>query len=148
MAATAQFIASYHQIQTVINDGDTADNDGTPLILFTSTNGGFVTQLFATSTSSSAMSLRLYRGSSDATHFATINIPINAGNVTGTPPVDLLAALCTFNSNTGTKISGLPVDNNGNPILEYPASGVISVVVASNLGTGEKIIISGSRGEF
>lgn len=70
------------------------------------TNGTLITGMWATSTDTSARDVQISVLNTSTYNLVTVNIAINAGSVSGTPPVNLMSQ---------ANWPGLPLDNNGNP---------------------------------
>ena len=103
-------------------------------------NDSHVKALIAVSDDTSAKVLNVYRY--DGTNYyllGCVNIPIQAGTVVGTPPVDLLANLV-----------GLPLDSTGKPII--PLNGGLTekiyVGVQATLTSAKLIAVSAFGEDF
>ena len=62
----------------------------------------------------------------------SVNIPISAGNVTGTPAIDILRS---------GALPGLPVDANGNYVLYVPNGWTLQVAVTAAVTAAEFLFV-------
>jgi hypothetical protein len=67
------------------------------------------------------------------------NLPISAGDVSGTPPVDL------FDSST---LPGLPKDATGQPFLYVNNGDFLCVAVTGAVASGKLVSVVGAAGDY
>lgn len=106
-----------------------ADASNQKTVVTAGASGSKVTNLVASSTDTSARDIQVSVVRSATTYvLATTTVPITAGFVAGTPPVDLLAA-----------VPNLPRDQDGQPYL-FVESGDTLVVNALTTVTTAKVV--------
>jgi hypothetical protein len=110
------------------------------------TAGSFGTRiisLIASSDNSAAVDVFLYilRGGSTVVPIGQVNVPINAGNTSGsaTRVVDFL---------NGTNIPGLPLDNTGRQYIPLAAGDVLRATTFANLVAGRSCYITAFAQDF
>lgn len=109
----------YNAVQTIT----AAETTTIKALTTTQTNGLKVESILVTSNDTSARDVCLYMTISSTNYLLIqVQIPITAGQVNTTPPVNLLAGGITPGS-----FPGLPVDGNGNPYIYLPAGATLSV---------------------
>ena len=109
------------------------------LLYTASTNDANVKALTAVSDDTAARVLNVYL-SPDGTSFyllGCVNIPITAGTITGTPAVDLLAAL-----------PGLPLDASGKPCIPLVAARRLYIGSQVAVTTAKVIVVQACVEEF
>lgn len=105
------------------------DGTGNKTVIAAGANGSKVASLMAASTDTSARDVQVSLVRGGTTYpLGVTNVPITAGTIAATPPVNLLAA-----------IAGLPVDNDGQKYL-FLESGDTLVVSALIAVTSAKLI--------
>lgn len=101
-------------------------------------NGSKITGLIAASTDTSARDVQIGI-TNGGTFFIlyTVSVPIGAGTVAGTPPVDLL------------NVTGLPIDNDGQKYLYLQsASDTLQVKALTTVTTAKEIDINAIGSDF
>ena len=104
-------------------NGLTNGNGTAAVTIFTADTDGDVLSglnVYSTDTATGTMTLNLVV-SAVTYPLVTTQIPIQAGNVTGTPPVNLLSAAI---------FPSLPKDAYGNPVLNVPPGGSLTVAMS------------------
>lgn len=125
--------ALYSAIQTIA----AADTTTIKALTTTQTNGLKIESITVSSNDTSARDIILYMTIS-ATNYPLIQvqIPITAGQVNTTPPVNLLKGGVTPGS-----FPGLPLDANGNPYIYLPSGATLSVNAPVTLTAAKTIYI-------
>lgn len=107
------------------------------------TNGSKVTGVVASSTDTAARDVQIGTFNTGTAIFyplATVTIPANAGNLAGTPPVNLLAPAV---------IPGLPLDSDGNPyIFLIDGNDSVQVKALTTVTAAKAISINSIGGDF
>lgn len=121
----------------------TADTAGTnKTVIQGGSNGTKITALYATSNDTGAAHLGTVQFQRSAANFGgvAVNIPVSAGFVNGTPPVNFLSTAVW---------PGLPVDSDGNPYL-FLASTLDLLVgtFATAMGAGFQLNMQAVAGDF
>lgn len=104
-------------------------------------NGSKVTAVIVSSSDTSARDVQL--GITNTAVFyplCTVTIPITAGQVTGTAPVNMLSI---------TNLPGLPVDNDGQPYIYLTsASDVLGIKSLTTVTTAKEIDVTAFGADF
>ena len=113
----------------------------TPVTLTTAgSNGSRRFSLSCTSTDTAAHSMAIAKVRSGVSYLlATVSIPANAGNVSGTPRV---AVLSTAN------FPGIPLDPNGNPFLTMESGDTLTIAVSAAVTSGDLVSCEASGVNF
>jgi hypothetical protein len=118
----------------------TTTPSNTVLLYTAAANDANVKSLIVISDDTSAKVLNIYLSPDSGTTFyllGCVNIPITAGTITGTPPVDILANL-----------PGLPLDAAGKPCLPLLAAERIYIAAQSTVTSGKFLVATALVEEF
>ena len=103
-------------------------------------DGTKVTGLFATSTDTVARDVQITVVNGATTYvLTTVTTAINAGNVAGTAPVNLLST---------TNFPGLPVDSDGNPYFYCESTDTLKVGVLVTVTSGKFVNVTAVAADF
>jgi len=121
----------YNAVQTIAP----ADTTTVKALTTTQTNGLKIESIIVSSSDTSARDVILYMTIS-ATNYplVQVQIPITAGQVNTTPPVNLLTGGVAPGS-----FPGLPLDGNGNPYIYLPSGATLSVSAPVTVTTAKQI---------
>jgi hypothetical protein len=101
----------------------------------TQTNGVRITSILASSSDTAARDVCLYMTISSTNYLiAQIQVPITAGQVNTTPPVNLLKGGIAPGS-----FPTLPLDANGNPYIDLPSGATLSINAPVTITTAKQI---------
>lgn len=132
----------YNAVQTIT----AAETTTIKALTTTQTNGLKVESIIVTSNDTSARDVCLYMTIS-ATNYLLIQvqIPITAGQVNTTPPVNLLAGGV---AGLPGSFPGLPIDGNGNPYIYLPSGATLSVNAPVALTTAKTMTFLATGASF
>lgn len=117
-----------------------ADASALKTVATAGANGSKVSSLILSSSDTSARDVQW--GVSRSGTFnpvATVTIPITAGQVSGTPPVDLFSS---------TNAPGLPVDNDGQPYILMESGDTLDIKALTTVTSTKLISASSNFGNF
>lgn len=130
----------YNAVQTIAP----ADTTTVKALTTTQTNGLKVESIIVSSSDTSARDIILYMTISGVNYpLIQTQIPITAGLVNTTPPINLLAGGLTPGS-----FPGLPIDGNGNPYIYLPTGATLSVSAPVTVTTAKQINIIATGAAF
>ena len=121
---------------TIVN----ADGTALKTVYTADADGSKIVSLMAVSTDSSARVVEV--GITNGGNFSQIgcvNVPIDAGTITGTPAVNLLNL---------TSMPGLPIDNDGQPYLLLISGDTLQVRVQVAVTAAETIFVTAIASDF
>lgn len=123
----------YQNVQTLTN----ADGQTVKAVTVSQTNSLRIYSIIVSSSDTAARDIILYLTIS-ATNYPLIqvSIPITAGQVNTTPPINLLKGGVTPGS-----FPGLCIDSNGNPYIDLPTGSTLSVNAPVTVTTAKQINI-------
>jgi hypothetical protein len=105
------------------------------------TNGDKIESLIATSTDTAAQSLVVAIISAvDTEILGVVTIPITAGTIAGTPPVNLLSP--------SGNLAGCAFDANGNKYIYLPSGSTLYIGTLAAVTAAKSIQVYGSGGQF
>lgn len=115
-----------------------ADASAQKTVITAGANGNKVVNLIASSTDTSARDVQVSLVRSSTTYvLATTTVPITAGFVAATPPVDLLAL-----------IPNLPRDQDGQPYLFLESGDTLVVNALTTVTSAKTISVHSDHAEF
>ena len=130
----------YNAVQTLAN----SDGQTVKALTTSQTNGVTIDSIIASSSDTTARDICLYLTISSTNYLiAQIQIPITAGQVNSTPPVNILKGGITPGS-----FPGLSLDASGNPIIKLASGSTLSVNAPVTITSGKTINIIASGGAY
>ena len=116
-------------------------NNLTAQTLYTcGTNGSKVTAIYATSTDGSlAHDTQILNLNTSTYTLTTVSVPVNAGNIAATPPVNMMSAAA---------MPGLPRDSDGNPFFYCASGDVLQAAVLVQITTAKFVNVYAVVADF
>lgn len=143
MAVTPNSIITVQTPKASCVQFSTADTAGTNKTLATgNANGTKITALFANSNDSGAAHLVTLQLQRSAVNFGgvAVNVPVSAGFVNGTPPVNFMSTAIW---------PGLPIDSDGNAFLFLQSTlDLLVATYATAIGAGFVVNMQAVGGDF